>query len=289
MRIIIVEDEIKIREGMGKLIESLTDHIVLGEASDGEEGLDLVLRFKPDLVITDIRMPKMDGLEMIRRLYEQKIPVHAVILSGYSEFEYAKKAIQYGVDDYLLKPLAVDDVQDRIFHKRLDEKLVNPDIFCLFTYIYLTDKSIVEPHFLKADIFFQPVCHLRDGHHLVAFIYAVPENDPQVAQHFANLIFLLFNRHPVDGIQRIVQKMWIDLSLQRPYLRVFLLLCDLSYFCDQILNFSCHGIEIVRDLSHLILSIHMHLNIQITALHLLDSPYNTPCGPLYKANRITYE
>ena len=180
-------------------------------------------------------------------------------------------------------------MQDRIFHKRLDEKLVNPDIFCLFTYIYLTDKSIVEPHFLKADIFFQPVCHLRDGHHLVAFIYAVPENDPQVAQHFANLIFLLFNRHPVDGIQRIVQKMWIDLSLQRPYLRVFLLLCDLSYFCDQILDFSCHGIEIVRDLSHLILSIHMHLNIQITALHLLDSPYNTPCGPLYKANRITYE
>lgn len=72
MRIIIVEDEIKIREGMGKLIESLTDHIVLGEASNGEEGLDLILRFKPDLVITDIRMPKMDGLEMIRHLHEQK-------------------------------------------------------------------------------------------------------------------------------------------------------------------------------------------------------------------------
>lgn len=114
MRIIIVEDEIKIREGMGKLIESLTDHIVLGKASNGEEGLDLILRFKPDLVITDIRMPKMDGLEMIRYLYEQKIMVHAVILSGYSEFEYAQKAIQYGVDDYLLKPLAVDDVQDML-------------------------------------------------------------------------------------------------------------------------------------------------------------------------------
>lgn len=114
MRIIIVEDEIKIREGMGKLIESLTDHIVLGEASNGEEGLDLILRFKPDLVITDIRMPKMDGLEMIRHLHEQKIPIHAVILSGYSEFEYAKKAIKYGVDDYLLKPLSVDDVEDML-------------------------------------------------------------------------------------------------------------------------------------------------------------------------------
>ena len=120
MRIIIVEDEINSGR-YGKLIESLTDHIVLGEASDGEEGLDLVLRFKPDLVITDIRMPKMDGLEMIRRLYEQKIPVHAVILSGYSEFEYAKKAIQYGADDYLLKPLAVDDVQDML--EKIEEKI----------------------------------------------------------------------------------------------------------------------------------------------------------------------
>lgn len=111
MRIVIVEDEIKIREGMGKLIESLTNHIVLGEAANGEEGLEMILRFKPDLVITDIRMPKMDGLEMIRELYSRNVLAHTVILSGYSEFEYAKKAIQYGVDDYLLKPLAVDDIQ----------------------------------------------------------------------------------------------------------------------------------------------------------------------------------
>ncbi len=110
MRIIIVEDEIKIREGMGRLIESQTDHMVLGKAADGEEGLEMILRFKPDLVITDIRMPKMDGLEMIRELHRRNVPVHAVILSGYSEFEYAKRAIQYGVDDYLLKPLAADDI-----------------------------------------------------------------------------------------------------------------------------------------------------------------------------------
>lgn len=114
MRIVIVEDEIKIREGMGKLIESQTDHIVLGEAVNGAEGLEMILRFKPDLVITDIRMPVMDGLEMMREICAQKLSVHVVILSGYSEFDYAKKAIQYGVDDYLLKPLAADDVREML-------------------------------------------------------------------------------------------------------------------------------------------------------------------------------
>ena len=121
MRIVIVEDEIKIREGMGKLIEAQTDHMVLGKAADGEEGLEMILRFKPDLVITDIRMPKMDGLEMVRELYHRNSSVHVVILSGYSEFDYAKKAIQYGVDDYLLKPLAVDDIENML--QTIEEKI----------------------------------------------------------------------------------------------------------------------------------------------------------------------
>lgn len=121
MRIVIVEDEVKIREGMGKLIQSQTEHIVLGEASNGAEGLEMILRFKPDLVITDIRMPRMDGLEMIRELYERKIPVHTIILSGYSEFEYAQKGIRYGVDDYLLKPLAAEDVQEML--AKIDERI----------------------------------------------------------------------------------------------------------------------------------------------------------------------
>ena len=114
MRIVIVEDEVKIREGMGKIIEAQTGHVIVGEAADGEEGLQMVLRFKPDLVITDIRMPRKSGLEMLKELYERRIKVHSIILSGYSEFEYAKKAIRYGVDDYLLKPLAAEDVRNML-------------------------------------------------------------------------------------------------------------------------------------------------------------------------------
>lgn len=111
MRILIVEDEVKIREGMAHLITAHTWHTVVGEAQNGEDGIRLALRFHPDLIITDIRMPVMDGLAMIEKLHGMRVRTHYVILSGYSEFDYARKALQFGVDDYLLKPLAPEDVQ----------------------------------------------------------------------------------------------------------------------------------------------------------------------------------
>lgn len=110
MRILIVEDEIRIRKGIAKLIQHHTKHTVIGEARNGEEGMEMVRLHQPDLVITDIRMPQMDGLEMIRRLREEDGAWRFVILSGYSEFEYAKQALRYGAEDYLIKPLAPEDV-----------------------------------------------------------------------------------------------------------------------------------------------------------------------------------
>lgn len=121
MRILIVEDEVMIREGLAKLIKSHTKHTVIGEASNGREGLDLALRRGPELVITDIRMPGMDGLQMIEKLHDMKLNIRAVILSGYSEFEYAKKAIYYGVEDYLLKPLAAEDIVEVL--ERIEKKI----------------------------------------------------------------------------------------------------------------------------------------------------------------------
>ena len=121
MRILIVEDEVRIREGLAKLIKFHTSHMVIGEAGNGQEGLALALRFKPELVITDIRMPVMDGLEMIEKLHDMNMHIRAVILSGYSEFEYAKKAIRFGVDDYLLKPLAAEDIVEVL--ERIEDKL----------------------------------------------------------------------------------------------------------------------------------------------------------------------
>lgn len=110
MRILVVEDEVKIRTGIAKLILTHTTHTVVGEGKNGQEGLEMILHFHPDLVISDIRMPVMDGLAMVKEAREKGAACHFVILSGYSEFKYAQKAIRYGVEDYLLKPLAPEDV-----------------------------------------------------------------------------------------------------------------------------------------------------------------------------------
>ena len=124
MRILIVEDEIKIRMGISRLISAHTQHTVVGEAKNGKEGLEMISRFHPELVISDLRMPVMDGLEMLQESVKMGNTCHFVILSGYSEFEYAQTAIRYGVDDYLLKPLAPEDVTQLLdkIQKKIDQE-----------------------------------------------------------------------------------------------------------------------------------------------------------------------
>lgn len=110
MNVFIVDDEIVIRESLRAC--SLWDgqgFTLVGEASDGELALSMIQDVKPDILITDIRMPFMDGLELSRQV-KAFIPwIHIVILSGYDDFSYARQAIALGVTDYLLKP--VDEVE----------------------------------------------------------------------------------------------------------------------------------------------------------------------------------
>lgn len=110
MRIVIVEDEILIREGIVRLVNRIASaHEVVGEAANGREGLSAILTQKPDLVITDIRMPDMDGLEMLTLAQEHGCACPAIVLTAYSEFAYARQAVRLGVIEYLLKPIVVED------------------------------------------------------------------------------------------------------------------------------------------------------------------------------------
>ena len=110
-KIVIVEDEIFIRKGLAYLMDwAELNCIITGEASDGQEGLEMILERKPDIVISDIRMPLMDGLQMLEEALKAR-PFAAILLSGYSDFEYARQGIRLGVKNYITKPLNFDELR----------------------------------------------------------------------------------------------------------------------------------------------------------------------------------
>lgn len=115
MKFVIVEDEIRIREGIRRLLPKLdAANIVVGEAENGKKGLELIQKECPDVIITDVRMPVMDGLEMLENLQKQGCKSKVIILSAYSEFEYARTAIRLGVTEYLLKPINISDFSEAL-------------------------------------------------------------------------------------------------------------------------------------------------------------------------------
>lgn len=103
--VVIVDDEFLIRKTLIRMIESNnTGWEVVGEASNGIEALEMIGISKPELVITDIRMPKMDGLSFVEALHARGYDTKVIILTGYKDFAYAQTALKYGVVDFWLKP-----------------------------------------------------------------------------------------------------------------------------------------------------------------------------------------
>lgn len=111
-KIIVVEDEILLQENLIKKInQAAMGFQVVAAAEDGETALNLIEKHLPDLVITDIKMPIMDGLELSKELHTFYPSVNVLILSGYNEFELAQKAIEYGVKGFLLKPVSLEKLK----------------------------------------------------------------------------------------------------------------------------------------------------------------------------------
>lgn len=115
LKIFLAEDEVIVRETIKRMIpwEELGFELV-GEAADGEMALPLLIRQKPDLLITDIKMPFMDGLTLAKLAKKELPELKIVILSGYDDFNYAKQAISIGVEEYLLKPISKNALIERL-------------------------------------------------------------------------------------------------------------------------------------------------------------------------------
>lgn len=121
MRICVVDDESSVRKSIVFKLNSLQLPIQVFNSGFGEQALQEIEKVKPDIVLLDIHMPKIDGLSMFERIKKIHSPARVVILSGYSKFEYAQAALKLGADDYLLKP--VDRKELRNVIGKIDEQL----------------------------------------------------------------------------------------------------------------------------------------------------------------------
>lgn len=136
MKIVIVEDERKSLMGLTALVEQLEERwSIVGTAENGKEGISLISACQPDVVITDVMMEPMNGLEMMEAVNTQGIECKFIVLSGYADFKFAQKAIQLGSVDYLLKPVTkktLREVLERVEQKIREEKhQIRPSTFSI--------------------------------------------------------------------------------------------------------------------------------------------------------------
>ena len=110
-RVIVVDDEPMILRGLSRYPVEQLGLQVVGKASNGEEALWQINKLEPHIVITDIRMPAMNGLELMKRVMADRPSMVVVPLSGYGEFEYSREALRHGAFDYLLKPVSRSELE----------------------------------------------------------------------------------------------------------------------------------------------------------------------------------
>ena len=149
IRVMIVDDERFVRRGIIQETDwELIGCEVVAEAANGTEALLKAREVKPDLVISDIRMPEMDGLELGEKLMELYPEIKLIYLTAYSDFEYARKALRVGASDYLLKPFEDGElegaIQKLVHFEAIQEKEKEPDILGLKDKSEVGNKYVLE-------------------------------------------------------------------------------------------------------------------------------------------------
>jgi len=238
----IVDDEYMVREGLKKGIDwNSHGYFICDEAENGEEALEKICKNCPDILLVDIKMPVMDGLELIKNIYELKFPTRIIILTCYEDFKYAQKAIYYGVDEYILKlssrPSDILKAIDRVKIKILEERSKRIDVQsskllsysmlfspyyseivpCFFAYIVIDDSfsaqniSTAELFLLsKLEVFFKEYNYYIFKKSNNAYIMMLSsENIAIFTEKFKNIIEeirQLFNICVYSGVSKIRDK-----------------------------------------------------------------------------------
>jgi len=130
-KVVIVDDHSMVREGLKQLLELNGDVEVIGEACDGVECLMLLEKVLPQVLLLDINMPKMNGLEVLEKLKEENINVKVIILTVHNEIEFLLKAVEIGIDGYLLKESDSSELKKAISHVVRGETYIQPSMIPL--------------------------------------------------------------------------------------------------------------------------------------------------------------
>ncbi|HBG38710.1 MAG TPA: hypothetical protein DDW58_05600 [Clostridiaceae bacterium] len=152
LKVLIADDEEAIRKGLKKIITSANIGLnVIGEASDGEIALEMAEKLKPDIMLIDINMPFLNGLDFLDKVNKLIPDAITIIISGYDEFEYARKALQLGVFDYILKPVNRKKLIDTL-HRAIDaynKKMKEKEYKKLTQIEFKENKTYIQENFLK--------------------------------------------------------------------------------------------------------------------------------------------
>lgn len=148
LTILLVDDEYLVRKGIQETIEWHEYGMeIIGEACDGEEGLQMALQLVPDIILTDIRMPFMDGLEFMEKLRGSGLNSSIIVLSGYEDFSYVRTALQFGAADYLLKPIDNQQLIDTV--RKAAAKIKEERSTRLYFERLIKELSAIKKHFLR--------------------------------------------------------------------------------------------------------------------------------------------
>lgn len=151
-RIMLVDDEEEVRQAIIQKIDwQRLGYVVAGDAENGEDALEKMEQLEPDVVMTDIRMPYMDGLSLAGRLHLKYPSVKVLIFSGYDDFEYAQQAIKFNVKEYILKPVNVEELTEILsrVHNSLDEEIEQRRNISLLRESYQKSLPIIREVFLN--------------------------------------------------------------------------------------------------------------------------------------------
>ena len=128
VEVIIADDHSMVREGLKQLLELDGDIVVIGEASDGVECLDLLEKKLPQALLLDINMPNMNGLEVLEKIKERNLDTKVIILTVHNEVEYLLKAVEIGIDGYMLKDSNSDELKKAIYSVIDGESYIQPNL-----------------------------------------------------------------------------------------------------------------------------------------------------------------